>query len=152
MKADKTPIQKQLIQEHSTPLKTNCAGLAKLLGTSRTSIKRFVDNGLIALDAEGQADIKQASHAILTQSNRVKKNLLKFDDAEKKELLERINSLQSYLVGIQATQAAKVQAFIDLLVTDSTLKKAVKQGNRAILQNAFNNMKELNVSTNYIGG
>lgn len=145
MKTDRLPVQKQLMKNdksdtYSPNIRVNCAGLAKLLGTSRTSIKRFVDSGLIALDAEGMVNVKQATNAILNKSNRVKKNLLKFDDAEKTGLRQTISHLQGYLLGMKATQAAQVQAFIDLLTTDSTLKKAVKQGNRQAIMQAFNNL------------
>lgn len=90
MKTNRLPVQKQLIKDNQADtypptMRVNCAGLAKLLGISRTSIKRFADSGLIALDAEGQADIKQATQAILNKSNHVKNNLLR-SEKDKKQI------------------------------------------------------------------
>ena len=158
------------IPADSTPLLTmrvNCSTLAKVLNVSRTSVKRFVDSGLIELDANGLADVKQATNAVLMKSTHVKKHLLKSEIDEAAALRKQITELTTRLLDTNAklktTQAEleritnlydqngddyfalddAITAFIDALVDDEDLKDAVNEGNRAILQNAFDNFLEL---------
>lgn len=158
------------IPADSTPLLTmrvNCATLAKVLNVSRTSVKRFVDSGLIELDANGLVDVKEATSAVLMNSNHVKKRLLKSEIDEAAALRKQITELTTRLLDTNAklktTQAEleritnlydqngddyfalddAITVFIDALVDDEDLKDAVNEGNRSILQNAFDNLLEL---------
>jgi len=169
------PVQTTLlnaeIPANSTPLLTimrvNCATLAKVLNVSRTSVKRFVDSGLIELDADGLADVQKATNAVLMKSAHVKKRLLKSEIDEAAALRKQIVELRLNLLDAQAqlkeTQAEleritdlydengddyfalsdAITAFIDALVNDENLQMAVQEGNRVILQNAFNKFLEL---------
>lgn len=75
-------------------MRVNCATLAKVLNVSRTSVKRFVDSGLIELDADGLADVKQATSAVLMKSTHVKKRLLKSEIDEAAALRKQITELR----------------------------------------------------------
>ena len=142
-------------------MRVNCATLAKVLSVSRTSVKRFVDSGLIELDAEGLADVKQATNAVLLNSTHVKKRLLKSEIDEAAALRKQIAELTTRLVDTHAkleeTQSELEQitslyhqngddyfalddaitAFIDALVNDDDLKTAVFEGDRHFIQDAF---------------
>jgi hypothetical protein len=124
MKTNRIPVQKQLIKDNQADtyppeMRVNCAALARLFNVSRTSIKRFADSGLIELDAEGLADVKQATQAILNKSNHVKNNLLRSNQDKKQieGLHQQIKWLTSKLL--------EAQRELDEL-------KAVKQGNGTI--------------------
>lgn len=174
------PVQTTLINAEipadSTPpltvMRVNCATLAKVLNVSRTSVKRFVDSGLIELDANGTVDVKQATSAVLMNSTHVKKRLLKSEIDEAASLRKQIAELATRLVDTQTklteTQSElerinalygensddyfalsdAITAFIDALVNDDDLQTAAFEGNRAILQNAFDNFLELETTTN----
>ena len=169
------PIQTTLllnaeITADSTPpltMRVNCATLAKVLNVSRTSVKRFVDSGLIELDANGLADVKQATNAVLMKSTYVKKRLLKSEIDEAAALRKQIAELTTRLVDARAkleetqTELERVTnlydengndyfalddaitAFIDALVNDDDLKTAVFEGDRRFIQDAFNNFLEI---------
>ncbi|MDD5229288.1 MAG: hypothetical protein PHN45_05460 [Methylococcales bacterium] len=148
-------------------MRVNCATLAKVLNVSRTSVKRFVDSGLIELDADRLVDVKQATHAVLTKSMHVKKRLLKSEIDEAAVLRKQIAELTTKLLDTRAklketqTELQKITdlydqngddyfalddaitAFIDALVNDDDLKTAVFEGNRQFMQNAFDNLLEL---------
>lgn len=154
------------------PMLVNCATLAKVLNVSRTSVKRFVDSGLIQLNADGLADVKQATSAVLTNSTHVKKRLLKSEidevNALRKEITELRANLFHTLAKLDATQAEleritnlsdqnsddyfalddAITAFIDALVNDENLKMAVFEGNRHFIQDAFDNLLELENESN----
>ena len=173
------PIQTTLLNAeipvHSIPplaMRVNCATLAKVLNVSRTSVKRFVDSGLIELDTDGLADVKQATSAVLTQSTHVKKRLLKSEIDEVAALRKQITELRLNLFDARAkldsTQTEleritnlhdqngddyfalddAITAFIDALIADDALQIAVCEGDRAILQNTFNNLLELENESN----
>ncbi|MDD2865047.1 MAG: hypothetical protein PHC99_10075 [Methylococcales bacterium] len=172
------PIQTTLLNAEiptdSIPpsMRVNCATLAKVLNVSRTSVKRFVDSGLIELDAEGLADVKQATSAVLTNSTHVKKRLLKSEIDEANALRKEITELRANLfhtrAKLDATQAEleritnlsdqnsddyfalddAITAFIDALVNDENLKTAVFEGNRHFIQDAFDNLLELENESN----
>lgn len=171
------PIQTTLLNAEmpadSIPLlaiRVNCATLAKVLNVSRTSVKRFVDSGLIELDSDGLADVKQATSAVLTQSTHVKKRLLKSEIDEAAALRKQITELRLNLFDtrakLDATQTEleritklydqngndyfalddAITAFIDALIADDDLQMAACEGNRAILQNAFDNFLAIEMS------
>lgn len=145
-------------------MRVNCSTLAKVLNVSRTSVKRFVDSGVIELDVEGLADVKQATHAVLTKSTHVKKRLLKSEIDEAAVLRKQITELRLNLLDtrakLDATQSELEQitnlydqngddyfvlddaitAFIDALVNDDDLKMAVFEGDRQIIKDAFDNL------------
>ena len=159
------------IQAHtfSPSMRVNCATLGRLFNVSRTSIKRYVDAGKIQLDANGLADPKQAAQSVLESATagRTKAKFFKTQvnertavELENGTLKIQLDGMKANLIEVQAAlieaQAAHdqwcndyiqlentIEAFIELLATDNELQKAVKQGNGAILQNAFDDLLEL---------
>ncbi len=154
---------------YSPSMRVNCATLARLFNVSRTSIKRYVDAGKIQLDANGLACPKQAAQSVLesatagrtkakffktqvdqtnvlqNENDLLKKKLLDAKaklDATQNEL-ERITNLYDENGNDYFALDDAITAFIDALVNDDELQIAVCEGNRAILQNAFDNLLEL---------
>ena len=152
----------------SPSMRVNCATLARLFNVSRTSIKRYVDAGKIQLDANGLACPKQSAAKILESatSNRVKAKFFKTEmdtrsaiETENDLLKKKLHDAQTKLTEAQTELKQlkdwdelsgddyfalddAITAFIDALVNDDDLKTAVFEGNRAILQNAFDDLLE----------
>lgn len=150
-------------------LRVNCATLAKMFNVSRTTIKRYVDAGKIQLDADGLACPKQAAQSVLESATagRTKAKFFKSQIDSTTALKNEISELKTKLLDVKAKLDATqselkqlkdwnelngddyfalddaVTAFIDALIADDELQIAVCEGNRSILQNAFDNLLEL---------
>lgn len=158
----------------SPSIRVNCATLARLFNVSRTSIKRYVDSGKIQLDSNGLACPKQAAQSVLESAtpNRAKAKFFKTQidstTALQNEIAELTAQLSDTRANLKTTQSElervtnlydqngndyfalddAITVFIDALVNDYVLQDAVLEGNRAILQNAFDNFLELETTTN----
>lgn len=158
------PMQGQLLDmptdSYAPPnLRVNCATLARMFNVSRTTIKRYVDDGKIQLDDNMLACPKQAAKSVLESATagRAKAKFFKTQIDQTSALQNEIARLNARVVELESTLAEitelkdnwidscidlekAVETFIEKLTTDNDLKKAVKQGDHAILQNAFDDL------------
>lgn len=173
------PMQGQLLDmpadSYAPPnLRVNCATLARMFNVSRTTIKRYVDDGKIKLDDNMLACPKQAAKSVLESATagRAKAKFFKTQIDSTTALQNEIAELQKQLADMKAKLDATqneleqitnlydqngddyfvlddaITAFIDALVNDDDLKTAVFEGNRQFMQNAFDNLLELENESN----
>lgn len=168
------PMQGQLLDmpadSYAPPnLRVNCATLARMFNVSRTTIKRYVDDGKIKLDDNMLACPKQAAKSVLESATagRAKAKFFKTQIDSTTALQNEIAELQKQLADMKAKLDATqneleqitnlydqngddyfaldeaISAFIDALVNDDDLRNAVNECSRDKLQTAFNNLLEL---------
>lgn len=173
------PMQGQLLDmpadSYAPPnLRVNCATLARMFNVSRTTIKRYVDDGKIKLDDNMLACPKQAAKSVLESATagRAKAKFFKTQIDSTTALQNEIAELQKQLADMKAKLDATqneleqitnlydqngddyfalddaITAFIDALVNDDDLKTAVFEGNRHFIQDAFDNLLELENESN----
>lgn len=151
------PMQGQLLDmpadSYAPPnLRVNCATLARMFNVSRTTIKRYVDDGKIQLDDNMLACPKQAAKSVLESATagRAKAKFFKTQIDQTSALQNEIARLNARVVELESAlteittvrdgwicdywQSKKnVDKFIEQLTTDEDLKTTVNTGNAEFL-------------------
>jgi hypothetical protein len=162
------PIQAELITDNAIqandlpPLMlVNCSELSRILKVSRATVARYKKAGFIVLNDDGLINPRDAMKSIIdsTDHDRMKTPFLKSQIDTTSELKSENNLLKAKLIELESALTLcradsdmwqrdywgtheTVTAFIEQLTTDNELQQAAKEGNGAILQNAFDDLLE----------